>query len=50
MSVVDDDKVMVLLQVTFQSQLGCPRHAAPEVGLFTRPAEAITLTVLFGKY
>lgn len=49
MSVVNDDKVMMLLREAFKSRLGRTCHAAPEVGLLTRPAEAITLTVLFGK-
>lgn len=49
MSVVDDDDVMVLLQVTLQRGLGGASHAAAEVGLFTGPAEPTALTVLFGK-
>lgn len=49
MSVVNDDKVMVLLQEAFEGRLRGPRHAAPEAGLLARPAEAITLTVFFGK-
>lgn len=50
MSVVDDDQVVMLLQETLKRSLGGPRHVAPEVGLLTRPVEAIILTVLFGKY
>lgn len=49
MSVVNDDEVVMFLQETLQSRLGRPCNAAPEVGFVTRPAEAITLTVLFGK-
>lgn len=49
MSVVDDDEVVVLLREALQSGLRCARHAAPVAGLVTRTAEAITLTVLFGK-
>lgn len=49
MSVVDDDKVVMLLREAFKSRLRRTFHAAPEVGLLTCPAEAITLTVLFGK-
>lgn len=49
MSVVNDDEVVMLLQEAFKSRLGCSRHAAPVAGLLTCTAEAITLTVLFGK-
>lgn len=49
MSVVDDDEVVVLLREALQSGVRSSRHAAPVAGLVTRAAEAITLTVLFGK-
>lgn len=49
MSVVNDDEVVMLLQEALKGRLRRARHAAPEVGLLTCPAEAITLTVLFGK-
>ena len=49
MSVVDDDEVVVLLHETFERRLRGPRQTEPKAGLLTRPAEAITLTVLFGK-
>lgn len=46
---VNDDEVVLLFYKTFERRLRGPRHAEPEAGLLTRPAEAITLTVFFGK-
>lgn len=50
MSVIDDDQIVVLLLETLQRRFWRSGHVTPETGAFARPAEAVTLSVVFGKH
>lgn len=50
MSVIDDDQIVVLLQEALQRRFWRSGHITPEPGALTGPAEAVTLSVVFGKH